>query len=179
MKSSARGKGLVQVYTGSGKGKTTAAWGQALRAIGRGRKVAIVQFLKTPATGERIAAQRLSPDLAVFGMSSPYDPSVDQQDSPVLREESRRNLQTARDLLASGMWDMVVLDEINIVLHYGFVSEKEMRELLDSRPERTELVLTGRYAPDWLVEAADLVTEMREIKHPSAEGVKARKGIEY
>jgi len=172
-------RGLIQVYTGCGKGKTTAAWGQALRAVGRGWKVAVVQFLKPDESGEVKAAGRLSANLDVFGRTSPYDPRVDQRGSVTLRSESRRNLETAERLILSGEYDMVVLDEVNMVLHYGFVAEDEMLDLFRKRPAHTEIVLTGRYAPEWLIESADLVTEMVEIKHPARVGLKARKGVEY
>jgi len=171
--------GLIQVYTGSGKGKTTAAWGQALRAVGRGWKVAIVEFLKPQSSGERLAAERLCPNLAVFGQTRLFDPRIDQRESAELREDSRRNFQTAKNLIFSGEWDMVVLDEINVVLHYDFVRREEMLDLFARRPEGVEIVLTGRYAPDWLVDAAHLVTEMAAVKHPVERGLGARKGIEY
>lgn len=171
--------GLIQVYTGGAKGKTTAAWGQALRAVGHGWRVAVVEFLKPRTTGERVAAERLGPNLAVFGETRPYDPCVDQHESAELRDDSRRNFETARNLILSGEWDMVVLDEINVVLHYGFVSRDEMLDLLGGRPDGIEMVLTGRYAPDWLLGAADLVTETIAVKHPCEQGVQARKGIEY
>ena len=171
--------GLIQVYTGGGKGKTTAAWGQALRAVGRGWKVAIVEFLKPQSSGERLAAERLGPNLAVFGETRPFDPRIDQRESAELREDSRRNFQIAKDLVLSGEWDMVVLDEINVVLYYDFVRREEMLDLFARRPEGVEIVLTGRYAPDWLVDAAHLVTEMGAVKHPVEHGLGARKGIEY
>ena len=172
-------RGLIQVYTGTGKGKTTAAWGQALRAVGHGQKVAVVRFLKPDDSGEVKAAERLGPSLSVFGRTSPYDPRLDQRESATLKAESRQNLEIAEKLILSGEYDMVVLDEINVVLHYDFVARDEILDLLRKRPEHTEIVLTGRYAPQWLMDAADLVTEMAEIKHPARGGVKARKGIEY
>lgn len=172
-------KGLIQVYTGNGKGKTTAAWGLALRTVGQKRRAAIVQFLKSISSGERLASERLSPDLEIFGETSPYDACVSQRGSSRLREDSRANFEIARRLILSGTYDLVVLDEMNLALFYDFVSQEEMAALLHERPENVELVITGRYAPKWLVEAADLVTEMREIKHPATAGVPARKGIEY
>ena len=174
-----RKRGLIQVYTGSGKGKTTAAWGQAVRAVGHGWKVAVVQFLKPRTSGEFTAAERLSPNLAVFGCTRPYDPRVDQRKSTELRDDSRRNFEIAKDIISSGVWDLVVLDEINIALHYDFISRDEMLDLLSARPEHVEIVLTGRYAPDWLINAADLVTEMAAVKHPAEQGTEAHKGIEY
>ena len=174
-----RETGIVQVYTGCGKGKTTAAWGLAMRAAGQGRKVAIVQFMKAPASGERIAARRLEPLLYVTGETSPYNACEDQSGSARCREESRSIFTEALKLLSSGEWDVVILDEINVVLHYKYVTREEMEHLLGRRPRGTELILTGRGAPDWLIDAADLVTEMKEVKHPAETGLSARRGIEY
>ena len=171
-------RGLVQVYTGNGKGKTTAAWGLALRAVGAGQKVAVVQFLK-PQESSEVKAAKSIPNLSIYGKSRPYDVRLDQRESAELREDSRRDFGIASVLIASGDYDMVVLDEINIVLEYGFVTCEEMLDVLRNRPDHTEVVLTGRYAPNRLIEAADLVTEMKEIKHPANGGVQARKGIEF
>lgn len=175
----AKQRGLIQVYTGGGKGKTTAAWGLVLRAIGRGWKVAVVRFLKGEDSGEVAAAKLLGPNVKVFGKTSPYDPCVDQRGSAKLKRESRRNFDLAREAILSGEWDMVVLDEINIVLHYDYIAKEEMLDALQGRPEHLELILTGRYAPDWLVSVADLVTEMVDVKHPSQADIEARRGIEY
>ncbi|MHB0913793.1 MAG: cob(I)yrinic acid a,c-diamide adenosyltransferase [Armatimonadota bacterium] len=171
--------GLVQVYTGNSKGKTTAAFGLALRAVGRGLRVAVVQFLKAPTSGERVAARRLEPELSIFGETRSYNACKDQENCPGLREDTEANFRIASQVVRSGEYDLVVLDEINVALHYGFVSRPEMERLLDERPPSVEIVCTGRYAPDWLRERADLVTEMTEIKHPSAQGIAARKGIEF
>lgn len=171
-------RGLVQVYTGDGKGKTTAAWGQALRAVGAGFRVAVVQFLKHDESSEVKAVKSL-PNLTILGQTRPYDARIDQRNSVEIEADSRKNFETASDLFLSGEYDMVILDEMNVVLEYGFVTREEMLDLLGKRPEHTEVILTGRYAPKWLIEAADLVTEMREVKHPSSSGIKARKGIEY
>lgn len=170
---------LIQVYTGNGKGKTTAAWGQALRAVGQGMRVAVVRFMKPNTSGEVKAAECLVPHLSVFGESHPYDVCADQRECAQVRDDNRRNFDIARDLILSGEYGMVVLDEINMALFYGHVAEDELLDLLQRRPERVELVLTGRNAPLWLIDRADLVTEMREIKHPCAAGIDARKGIEF
>jgi cob(I)alamin adenosyltransferase len=135
--------------------------------------------MKAPVSGERIAASRLEPLLYVTGETSPYNACQDQSNSVRCREESRGIFQEAIKMLVSGEWDVIILDEINVVLHYGYISREEMMCLLDARPTETELVLTGRGAPDWLIDAADLVTEMREIKHPAQNGLAARRGIEY
>lgn len=173
------GRSLIQVYTGNGKGKSTAAWGLALRSVGRGLKTVMVQFLKPSPSGERIAAARLAPELEVLGETSAYDVCADQRHSVQLREDCIRNFETARRLILSGEYDLVILDELNIVLFYEFLSPEDVLPALAGRPDRTEVVITGRYAPKWLIGAADLVTEMREIKHPCNDGVQARKGIEY
>ncbi len=174
-----RDRGIIQVYTGDGKGKTSAAWGQALRAVGRGWRIAVVRFLKPGTSGEVIAAERCVPAISVFGETSPHDPSVDQRHSPVLREECRRNFDDAARLIAADDYDMVVLDELCVVLFYGFVSKDEVLSVLMGRPACVDIVITGRYAPEWLVDAADLVTAMTDVKHPAAEGVSARTGIEF
>lgn len=150
-----------------------------MRAVGRGMHVAVVQFMKPNISGERAAAERLYPELQVFGESRPYDVCANQKDSVECREDARSNFTTARNLMASGLYDMLILDEIDLVLFYGFVSRDEMLEFLKEKPDGMELILTGRYAPGWLIEAADLVTEMVEVKHPGSNGVPARKGIEY
>jgi cob(I)alamin adenosyltransferase len=171
-------QGLVHIYTGSGKGKTTAAWGQALRAVGHGWQVAIVQFLKPGPSGECAAAERLQ-GFIVCGRTTPHDPCIDQRANTALAEESRKNFDKASELVCSGRWDMVVLDEINVALHYDFVSRDELLGMLGLRPAHVEVILTGRYAPDWLINAADVVTEMQDIKHPLTNGLGARMGIEY
>jgi cob(I)alamin adenosyltransferase len=172
-------RSIIQVYTGDGKGKTTAAWGLAMRAIGSGLRVAVVQFMKPPTSGERTAAVSHFPEMLVIGETSPYDVCSDQADSATCRDESRKIFDQTRGIVLSGDYDVVVLDEINIVLKYGYVTQSETLDLLDNRPVHTELVLTGRYAPQWLIDRADLVTEMGSIKHPGDSGFPARKGIEY
>jgi cob(I)alamin adenosyltransferase len=117
--------------------------------------------------------------LEVFGETSAYDVCADQRHSPELHSDCARNFETARTLILSAKYDLVILDELNIVLFYDFLSAEDVLSVLREKPERTEVVITGRYAPEWLIDAADLVTEMREIKHPSSNGVRARKGIEY
>jgi cob(I)alamin adenosyltransferase len=170
---------LVHVYTGDGKGKSTACWGLALRAAGRGLRVGVVQFMKPDASGEVIAAKKLGPNLQVFGETRKYSVCDDQRESAECREDSRLNFETAKNLMLSGDYDLLILDEMNVVLHYEYVSQPEMLDLLRSRSSTLELILTGRYAPDWLIDEADIVTEMVEIKHPASRGIKARKGVEF
>jgi len=173
------GPGYIHVYTGNGKGKTTAALGLAFRAVGSGLKVLIVQFLKGEDnyTGELESALKLAPDLEIrtrggAGFVDPADPE------PGAGEMVREALDEARREIQSGRWDLVILDEINVAVHFGLIDVQEVLELLDSKPDGVEIVLTGRYAPLELIERADLVTEMREIKHYFKAGVPARKGIE-
>jgi len=176
-------RGLVQVYTGSGKGKTTAAFGLALRALGRGLAVYVYQFLKPPTspTGEAVMAERLGPRLRLVRLEEPW--SIEQSNDPEqigrMAAAIRRVLPDIRAALSSGEWDVVILDEIVFCLSRGMVSEAELFELMDARDPRVELVLTGRGAPAALVDAADLVTEMVAVKHPFERGVAARAGIEY
>ncbi|MBE3582447.1 MAG: cob(I)yrinic acid a,c-diamide adenosyltransferase [Thermoanaerobacteraceae bacterium] len=170
--------GLVQVYTGDGKGKTTAAFGLALRAAGHGLKVVIVQFLKTADYGEHKALARLTPEIQVkaFGRQG----FVRRQGlQPEDYERAREALSFAREVMLKREADILILDEINVALHFGLLSEEEVLALLETRPPEMELVLTGRGAPERIVAVADLVTEMRPLKHPYSKGVKARKGIEF
>ncbi len=170
--------GLVHVYTGDGKGKTTAAFGLAMRAVGRGWKVLIIQFLKARESGEVLAAERLRPELEVrrFGTERFIDPRHPrEEDLAVLRA----GLEEARRSLASGDYRLVVLDEINVVAHMGLIGEDEILEAINSRAEGVEVVLTGRYAPKSFIDVADYVTEFREVKHPFRKGVQAREGIEF
>jgi cob(I)alamin adenosyltransferase len=171
-------QGLIQVYTGDGKGKTTCALGLALRAVGQGFRVYMVQFMKGRDTGEARAAARLAPDLTLryFGrpglvnLKSPAPEDLD------LIEEA---WDLARQVIKSGEYDLVILDEINLVLTHGLLPLEDTLEFLRRRPPWVEVVLTGRQAPPELVEMADLVTEMRPVKHYYTAGVQARRGIEW
>ncbi|RLI10943.1 cob(I)yrinic acid a,c-diamide adenosyltransferase [Candidatus Bathyarchaeota archaeon] len=170
--------GLVQIYTGDGKGKTTAALGLALRAIGRGLKVFIVQFLKGGFDyGELHVLDRL-PNIEVraFGRGRFITASGPSKED---LEEARKAMELAREVVMSGEYDVVILDEINVAIHFGLVSLEEVLELIRNKPRHVELVLTGRKAPKELIEVADLVTEMREVKHPYRRGLPPRPGIEF
>ncbi len=171
-------QGLVQVYTGDGKGKTTCALGLALRAIGQGFKVFMVQFLKSGDTGEVESARRLAPDFTIVSFGIPGFPKLSDPD-PQTRERVREAFTLAREVILAGEHDLVILDEINLVLTYGLAPLPEMLEVLRRRPAHVEVVLTGRAAPPELVEFADLVTEMRPVKHYFEAGIKARRGIEW
>lgn len=171
-------RGLVMVLTGDGKGKTTSAFGQALRAVGRGMRVAVVQFIKgRHDCGEVLAAARLAPDLEVHvcGAGFVLDPNHP-------REEDRRGAQEALDLARRLMQDpaldMLILDEINVAADLGLVDATTLLNLIDGKPPQLHLVLTGRRASAQVIERADLVTEMRNVKHPFDRGVRAQPGIE-
>jgi cob(I)alamin adenosyltransferase len=172
------GPGYVHVYTGGGKGKTTASLGLALRAVGNGLKVLVIQFLKGPEmTGERKISARLAPELEIRsrGREGVFHPG-DLTDED--REVAIQTLAEASRELKNGGWDLVILDEINTACTLGLVPVTRVVEIMDAKPDGVELVLTGRGAPGEVIEKADLVTEMREIKHYFRQGVAARKGIE-
>jgi cob(I)alamin adenosyltransferase len=171
-------KGLVQVYTGNGKGKTSAAFGLALRAIGRGLKVYIIQFIKGGFDyGELYIVDKL-PNLTLkaFGRGQFITSKPPDKMDVALAEEA---LSLARKVVESGEYDVVILDEINVALNLKLISLEKVLELIKNKPEHVELVLTGRYAPGEIIEVADLVTEMREIKHPYKKGYPARMGVDY
>ena len=171
-------RGLVQVYTGNGKGKSSASFGLALRAVGRGLKVYIVQFIKGGFDyGELYVVDKL-PGLTLRAFGRGRFVSEKKPDK-VDVDLARQALETAREAVMKGEADIVILDEINVALNLKLVSVEEVLELIKGKPEHVELVLTGRNAPREIVQAADLVTEMIEIKHPYNAGFKARKGIEY
>lgn len=171
-------KGLVQVYTGNGKGKTSAAFGLALRAIGRGLKVYVIQFIKGGFDyGELYAVGKLpSLTLKAFGRGKFVTLKPPEKEDIRLAEEA---FKLAQEVVENGEYDVVILDEINVALDLRLISLERVVKLMKSKPAHVELVLTGRNAPNEVVEAADLVTEMKEIKHPFNQGFKARKGIEY
>lgn len=173
-----REQGQVQVYTGNGKGKTTAALGLALRAVGHGCQVCLVQFMKGGGPyGEHLAAERLAPHLTVFRTGRPGWVRKGNPD-PADVAEAREALELARIALTSGRYDMVVLDEINGAIDFGLLTVEKVLALLTQRPPNVELILTGRNANPQLLAAADLVTEMLEVKHYFQQGVPARQGIE-
>jgi cob(I)alamin adenosyltransferase len=171
-------KGLVQVYTGNGKGKTSAAFGAALRAVGRGLKVYVIQFIKGGFDyGELYSVKNLpNLELTAFGRGRFITESKPLKEDVEL---AREGFELAQRIVKSGEYDLVVLDEINVVLHLKMISIDDVIELIKNKPKHVELILTGRNAPPQIIEAADLVTEMKEIKHPYAQGIPPRKGIEY
>ncbi len=177
-------KGLVQIYTGDGKGKTTAAFGLGLRAAGQGNKVLIYQFLKPPSLdiGERFALQLGAVRVRVEALDTPWDMPKSLEDEKAvtkmqaaISEALERIAQTAE----KRFYDVLILDEIVFCLSKGLAKLEDVKNIIDRRDPAVEIVLTGRGATEELIELADLVTEMKSIKHPFDKGLPARRGIEY
>jgi len=172
-------KGLIGVFTGDGKGKTSAALGTALRAAGQGLRVLILQFMKKQRNiGElkAIEASNLPIRLEQHGRRVFFRSRACE---PMDIYMASRGMTAFREAMESGCYEMIILDEINMAVHFGLVQWSELKQLLDQKPPELHLFLTGRNARSELIEMADLVTEMREIKHPYREGVQAQAGIEY
>lgn len=170
-------KGYIQVYTGNGKGKTTAAFGQALRAVGAGLNVFIGQFVKGKTYNENQAVSKYLNNITVqqyglgcFIVDAPTDDDI---------KAAQKGLKEMRKIIQKGNYDIVVMDEVNIALYFKLINVDEIVELMKIKPDHVELILTGRYAPDEIIEIADLVTEMKEVKHYYQEGIEAREGIEF
>jgi cob(I)alamin adenosyltransferase len=171
-------KGLVIVITGNGKGKTTAAFGQALRAVGQGYKVFVVQFMKGRKYGEFKAAKKYLPDITV--RLSGLDSFVMRENLALVDIElAEKGLQSAQKAIGSGKYDMVILDEINVALDFKLIDLKKVTDLIRNKPAGLDLILTGRYAPPQIIKLADTVSEIKEVKHHYAAGIKDRIGIEY
>jgi cob(I)alamin adenosyltransferase len=171
-------KGLLVVHTGTGKGKSTAALGMVLRALGHGLKVGIVQFVKGRwQTGERSVLERFADQVTIRTMGEGF--TWETQDRQRDIAAARAAWEEAKRLLADPSYHMVVLDELNIVLRYDYLPLAEVLEAVRTRPPSTHVVITGRSAKTELIELADLVTEMTLVKHPFRAGVKAQAGIEY
>lgn len=172
-------RGLIEVYTGNAKGKSTASFGLAVRAVGHGLKVVIIQFMKTGLYyGEIAGFKRLAPEVEVFSYGRDgfvHRRSVKPEDICLAHEA----LEHAEKVMLSGETDVLILDEINNALYFELLTIQEVLDFIDKKPELMELVLTGRNAPPEIIEKAHLVTEMKEIKHPYQVGISARKGIEY
>lgn len=169
-------KGYIQVYTGNGKGKTTAALGLALRAAGAGLKVYIMQFIKKRRCSEHKALERFN-DLITIKQSGTGFLRGSRRTRREI-EAAHRGLKEVEEAIQSRRYDLVILDEINVATHYGLIDVDELLKILDSKPPQVEVILTGRYADLRVIERADLVTEMKKIKHYRDAGVKARCGIE-
>lgn len=170
-------KGCIHVYTGPGKGKTTAALGLGLRAAGDGLNVYMIQFMKGRRYSELDAAEQISNFTIVqYGRDEFVSKENPEQVDIDLAQEG---FSHAQKIVKNGKYDMVILDEINVAIGYNLISLKDVLKLIEEKPEKVELILTGRYAHPELVKVADLVTEMLEIKHPYQNGVMARKGVDY
>ena len=177
-------KGLVLVNTGNGKGKTTAALGLALRAVGNGQKVLILQFIKGAwKYGELSALERLSPDVEVHPLGNGFvrhnKKDGGQKEFQQHQEKARAAWETVKNEVMSDQWDLVILDEVNYAVDFGLLQVEDVVDLIKSRPERLNLVLTGRNARSEVIAIADTVTEMKPIKHAFEKGVRARRGIEF
>lgn len=170
--------GYIQVYTGNGKGKTTAALGLALRAAGHGLKTYFCQFLKGQDYGELSAIQKLSSLITIeqFGRKGFIHVTEKPEKEDIAR--ARQGLRKCYKMMKSRKYRIIVLDEVNVAVHFNLFAEKEIHDFMDEKPGEIELILTGRYAPKSFIDRADLVTEMKEIKHYYKKGIQARKGIE-
>jgi len=173
----AREPSLVLVNTGDGKGKSTAAFGTALRAVARGWRVAVVQFVKSGdwKVGEETIGRRLGIEWFALGDGFTWDSA----DMDATEKAARDAWAFAKTLIEASEFDLIILDEITYPTNWGWIPAAEVAETIRGRPERTNLVLTGRDAPDELVDVADTVTEMRNVKHAFDRGVKARRGLDY
>ena len=169
---------MIQVYTGDGKGKTTAALGQALRAIGHGMKVYMIQFMKGRTYGELMTCERCLPDLTITMSGRDEFVKKGEPEEADLRM-AREGLDLARKVVSEGKHQMLILDEINVAVDYGLLPLPEVLEFLRSCPREMEVVCTGRYAPVELVELADLVSEVRAVNPHYNQCVDMRNGIEY
>ena len=170
-------KGYIQVYTGNGKGKTTAAIGLSVRAVGAGKKVFFAQFVKGKVYSEVKAIQNLLPSITIkqYGLEFFIYKNPTQADI----DKARKGFDEVSEIIASGRYDVVVLDEANIAIYYHLFTVEELIDVLKKKPQETEVIITGRYASFELIEFADLVTEMQEIKHYYQKGIEAREGIEF
>jgi len=167
---------LLLVNTGNGKGKSTAAFGIALRAIGQGLRVSIIQFIKGKwKTGELQSAQRIGLEMIPMGKGFTWESANLEEDKSLMREA----WTLASQKILSGEYDLIILDELNYVLGYAYLPVEDVIRCFQSRPAHVHVVVTGRNAPEEVISIADCVTEMREIKHPYRNGIPAQKGIDY
>lgn len=171
-------KGYVQVYTGNGKGKTTAALGLAFRAMGRGLKTYIGQFMKGQEYSELASAEMCKPYITIEQYGK--DTFIHVQNPPLQEDVkmAREGLEKAKKAMNSGKYDIIVFDEISTAHFFNLITTEQMLEIINSKPDRVEVIFTGRYAPQEVIDAADLVSEMQEIKHYYTKNVSARDGIE-
>lgn len=169
-------KSMVHIYTGNGKGKTTSVFGLALRAVGAEKKVIIIQFVKGMEYSEIRAVKQHLPQIEIkqFGTGCFIFKDPSEKDF----DEAERGFQVAKSAVSSGNYDIVILDELNIAIYYNLIDLEKVIDMILKRDEETEVIITGRYAHQKLIEIADLVTEMKEVKHYYQKGVEARFGIE-
>ena len=173
--------GLVIVYTGGGKGKTTAALGMALRAVGYGHKVCMIQFIKGSwHYGEMDSSKKLAPEFELVAIGKGFvgilDDTSPKEDHEKYAEEA---IKICKDKILSEKYDLIILDEINYAVNLGLINIKSVMDLIKLKPKKLDLVLTGNHAKEEVLKLADLVTEMKEIKHPFQSGIKAKKGIDF
>jgi cob(I)alamin adenosyltransferase len=173
--------GLVVIYTGKGKGKTTAALGIVLRAVGHGFKVLMIQFIKGEwYYGELSSSKRLTPEFEMIAAGKGFIGILDDDHDIVEHRKSAEDaFILAKEKILSKKYDIIILDEINYAINLKLLSTNQVLELINIRPKQTSIVLTGNYAPNEIIKVADLVTEMNEIKHPYQQGIKAKRGIDY
>lgn len=174
-------KGYVQIYTGNGKGKTTAAVGLAVRAAGNGYNVFMVQFLKGSKTGEIESAKKMAPFFNIFRFEKKrgFFWTLNADEKVELKEDVQKAYEFCRKTLKEEKCDILIMDEVMGALSNNLISEQQLIELIDNKPDNIELVLTGRNAPKSIINKANLVTEMKDIKHYFNEGVPSREGIEF
>jgi cob(I)alamin adenosyltransferase len=174
-------KGLIIIYYGNGKGKTTAALGVALRAIGYNHAVCMIQFIKGEWDyGELYSSNKLKPNFELIVTGKGFIGIID--DDHLIEEHiqsSKNALKIAKEKISSNKYNIIILDEINYALKLNLITENEVIDLLDSKPKELNIIMTGNYLSDKILEIADLVTEMKEVKHPYKKGIKAKKGIDF
>ena len=173
--------GFVIVYTGGGKGKTTAALGMALRAVGYQHKVCMIQFIKGSwHYGEMDSSKRLTPEFELIPAGKGFVGILDDT-SPKEEHEryAKEAIETCKEKILSEKYDLIILDEINYAIHLDLINIQSVIELIKNKPKKLDLVLTGNHAKNEIIELADLVTEMKEIKHPFQSGIKAKEGIDF
>ncbi len=173
-------QGLIIVNTGNGKGKTTASLGLGMRAWGQGLKVLVLQFIKGSwKYGELQAAERMGADFVIRQLGEGFVRNAQEEAITSHKDAAQEALENAKKEIMSGKWDMIILDEINYAIKYGLVSLEAVMDLLEAKPQSLHLVLTGREARPEIIDKAHLVTEMKAIKHPLKQGIKAQIGIEF
>jgi len=170
--------GLTQIYTGDGKGKTTAVAGMLLRSLAAGYKVVVFQFLKGSKSGEIVMLEKLGVEVHLFNSQNKFTWSMTVAELDLLKQEVAHGLANARQCLKNGEYDIVFCDEIINALTRGFIETRDLLDLIQVKSSNTELIMTGRNAPDELIEKANLVSEIKAVKHPFEKGIPSRRGIE-